>query len=328
MVDGPTHSTDRRSESSADQVLPAPYTAVDAERLISAAFSGLRIESLRQFGAGWANVVWIVNEESTPTLFRFPKSSRVAAGTRKELRLLPEMRAAMPTPLPDYRYAAPDGAPGFPHPFGGYPLLPGCPLAEADCGATATLAAAVGRFIGALQAFPVERALELGVPGGTADDWRREYDCWYGATRPLLVEPLTPRELTTVDHVVTAFLSDERHFRFRPVLIHRDLGPDHLLVDPATGDLTGVIDFEDASIGDPAFDFTGVLRSLPTALSAYDGQVDETFLGRIRFYQFIVPLHEVRYGSETRSAEHVANGLSALRARLDQKGVDSDEPER
>jgi aminoglycoside phosphotransferase (APT) family kinase protein len=313
MANGPT--------SSADVVLPAPTTAVDAERLISAAFPGLRIDSLRQFGAGWANVVWIVNEGSAPTLFRLPKTSQVAARTRKELQLLPELRAAISTPLPDYRYAAPDGAPGFPHPFGGYPLLPGCPLADADCDATPALAVAVGRFIGALQAFPIERALELGVPGGTADDWRREYDRWYSATRPLLVEPLTPRELATVDRTVAAFLTDERHFRFRPVLAHRDLGPDHLLIDPATGDLTGIIDFEDASIGDPAFDFTGVLRPLPAALSAYAGQVDETFLERVRFYQFIVPLHEVRYGREIGSPEHVANGLSALRMRLDEKGV-------
>jgi aminoglycoside 2''-phosphotransferase len=312
---------DRRSESIPDRVLPAPITSVDAERLISAAFPEFCIESVRQFGAGWANVVWVVNEGLTPTLFRFPKTSRVAAATRRELRLLPKLRAAIPTPLPDYRYAAPDGAPSFPYPFGGYPLLPGCPLAEADCGVTSALAAAVGRFIGALQAFPAEQARELGVPGGTGDDWRHEYDCWYGATRPLLVELLTPHELMAVDRVVSSFLTDERHFRFRPVLIHRDLGPDHLLVDTSTGDLTGVIDFEDASIGDPAFDFTGVLRPLPAALSAYEGQVDETFLERVRFYQFVVPLHEVRYGSEIGSPEHVANGLSALRIRLDEKGV-------
>lgn len=319
MADVPARDDDQCGESAADRILPAPTTSVAAERLISAAFPTLRIESIRQFGAGWANVVWIANEGSAPTLFRFPKTSRVAVGTRKELQLLPELRAALSTPVPDYRYAAPDGAPGFPHPFGGYPLLPGCPLAEADCVATPAVAAAVGCFIGALQAFPVERARELGVPGGTADDWCSEYDCWYGATRPLLVELLTPHELMAVDRVVSAFLTDERHFRFRPVLTHRDLGPDHLLVDPATGSLTGVIDFEDTSIGDPAFDFTGILRPLPAALSAYDGPVDATFLERVRFYQFVVPLHEVRYGSEIGSPEHVASGLSALRTNLDQR---------
>ncbi len=298
--------------------LPYPTVPAEARRLIEAAFPDLPIASIRHFGEGWANVVWIVNEESEPLLFRFPKAAAATARTLKEMRLLPELAAIVPAPVPDYHYAASRGVPGFPYPFGGYPLLPGRPLAGLEKVASPALASAVGRFISALQAFPSRRAAALGVPGGTAEDWRCEYDGWYRETRPMVAEHLNPSVLAAVDRKVAAFLDDDRHFRFQPALLHRDLGPEHLLVDPATGKLTGVIDFEDATVGDPAFDFTGVVRLLPGALDAYAGARDATFLDRILFYQFVVPIHELRYGLEIGVAEHVERGradlLTGLRA--------------
>jgi phosphotransferase family enzyme len=42
-------------------------------------------------------------------------------------------------------------------------------------------------------------------------------------------------------------------------LIHNDICPDHLIVDPATGRLTGLIDFTDAVVGPPVLDFVGLI---------------------------------------------------------------------
>ena len=45
---------------------------------------------------------------------------------------------------------------------------------------------------------------------------------------------------------------------FEPVLLHADLGPDHLLV--RDGRLAGVIDWGDARVGDPALDYAWLLN--------------------------------------------------------------------
>ena len=42
----------------------------------------------------------------------------------------------------------------------------------------------------------------------------------------------------------------------RRAVIHRDFSEDHILLDPVEGRLAGVIDFTDAALGDPAFDFS------------------------------------------------------------------------
>ncbi|MHB8926136.1 MAG: phosphotransferase [Bacillota bacterium] len=97
---------------------------------------------------------------------------------------------------------------------------------------------------------------------------------------------------------------------------HRDLSADHLLVDPQTLGLTGVIDFEDAAVGDPAFDFTGLAGLGPGALDNYKGPSDAGFAERIEFYRRLVPLHELLYGIEEGLPERVAGGLLRLRRDL------------
>jgi aminoglycoside phosphotransferase (APT) family kinase protein len=58
------------------------------------------------------------------------------------------------------------------------------------------------------------------------------------------------------------------------VIVHDDLGPPHILVDESGG-LSGVIDWEDVSVGDPAGDFAWMLGERPEIgrrmLSAFGG---------------------------------------------------------
>jgi aminoglycoside phosphotransferase (APT) family kinase protein len=60
------------------------------------------------------------------------------------------------------------------------------------------------------------------------------------------------------------------------VFSHDDLGVEHVLVDPATGTVTGVIDWADAGLVDPATDCGRVLRDLgPAALAWLFPMTDE-----------------------------------------------------
>jgi aminoglycoside 2''-phosphotransferase len=65
---------------------------------------------------------------------------------------------------------------------------------------------------------------------------------------------LTPAQLADADRfyeaLPAAVICSER------ALTHRDLTEDHILLDDSGDRLAGVIDFTDAALGDPAFDFT------------------------------------------------------------------------
>ncbi len=284
---------------------------MDSERargLIRHAFPELPALSVRPFGEGWANTAFLVDDA---LLFRFPKNERVAAAVGREMALLPALgaKAGLPVPVPDYRFAAREGALDFPWPFGGYPLIPGTPLSSGPEVAPA-FAGAVGDFLTALHRFPVEQAAACGVPGGKPEAWRAEYRRWYAETRALIWPHLSLAEQQSVAAFIERFLDDDRHFRFKPVLLHHDLSPDHLLVEDAV--LTGVIDFEDAIIGDPCFDLIGVLHLGPGVLDHYRGPIDPGFFDRMRFYTRLWPLHEIRYGVESGQSEHIQRGLARL----------------
>lgn len=49
-----------------------------------------------------------------------------------------------------------------------------------------------------------------------------------------------------------SFLADERAFAYEPVLKHGDFGPSNILFERAAGQITGILDFGNSGLGDPA----------------------------------------------------------------------------
>ena len=86
------------------------------------------------------------------------------------------------------------------------------------------------------------------------------------------------------------------------VLVHGDLGAEHLLV--ADGRLSGVLDWSDAAVSDPAVDFARLLRDFGPAFldevaAAYGGPPDEGFADRVLFVARCAALEDLAYGVAT-----------------------------
>jgi aminoglycoside phosphotransferase (APT) family kinase protein len=103
---------------------------------------------------------------------------------------------------------------------------------------------------------------------------------------------------------------------FTPALVHADLAPEHLLADPVTTRLTGVIDFEDAQIGDPAIDFAGLRPEVWMAWANDRGPADPGYRHRAAFYPSLAPLHRMIYGAESGRLTHIRKGLADWRRRF------------
>src|SRR3989304_6357061 len=131
-------------------------------RAIQECFPQLEVRRIEFLAEGWDSVAWEVNEE---LIFRFPKRPAAERGLEKEIRLLPELAPPLSIPIPRFEYVS-EGCPAFPHPFVGYPKLPGVQLKALTPTPEelARLAPQLGRFLSELHSFPVERAVELGVP--------------------------------------------------------------------------------------------------------------------------------------------------------------------
>jgi aminoglycoside 2''-phosphotransferase len=275
------------------------------------------VREARPAQQGWDSLTLLVNGD---TIVRFARRPDVAARLAREAALLPRLADALPVAVPRFTLTCPDPAGGLR--FVGYPAIPGAPLSAGSIppSTRASLADQFGAFLAALHGFPVAEAIRLGAEGGTAANWRAELARLYGEVRAHVLPRLTDDdERARMESLWERYLGDDANFAFAPALIHRDLGPEHILHDPAAGRLTGVIDWGDASIGDPSQDFTGVYRTLGAAFArrvhdAYaPSTADATFWRRVRFYAAIVPFFEIIFGSLEGDEGHVAAGLAALR---------------
>jgi aminoglycoside phosphotransferase (APT) family kinase protein len=239
-------------------------------------------------------------------IVRVPRREPVRECLEFELRLLPELAPSLPVAVPRFEHVA-EGLRAV-----AYPKLPGEPV---DVGRT-PVAAALGRFLSALHVFPVEQARGLGVP---SDDlgWRERYEAF---ARGLLgrVGSMLGDDLPRAEAMLSDFLDDPSNFEFQPTLIHADLGPAHVL---ARGDeLTGIIDWSDARIGDPALDLAWGLNGTPPAfadavLAAY-GSDDASLAERALFFHRLGPWYELHYGVHFQQPAYVESGLAGIRSRL------------
>ena len=283
-----------------------PGAAVSA---IQAALPGFDVRTATPSDTGWDAFVVEVNGS---WIFRFARDENAARTFRMEAALLPHVAPVLPAPVPLYVHVVEEPAffvayrkiDGFaPRPDG-----PGLESGGRD----------LGRFLAALHAFPVEQARSLGVPGGDASDWRDEQEALVGGlTRRVL--PLLPSDMAErAAAAFRAFLDEDSNFAFEPALIHYDVGPGNLLFD-VEGRLSGVLDWSDAAIGDPAADLAWALHGAEASFAAAvraSYPADPALERRARFFHAIGPWHEVVHGQDTHNAGWIETGLEGVLSRL------------
>lgn len=198
-----------------------------------------------------------------------------------------------------------------------YPMLPGTPLLGCAAGFRArhahSLAATLGALLAALWSTPPERAAPVSDEDATPPEaWRDEaakHARGLAAELPSGVRPALGRFLAAPPPPPAA----------RRLLTHNDLGAEHVLVDPGSGRLTGVIDWSDAAIADPAKDLGLVLRDLGSealdiAMRAVGGEIGG--LGdlhpRALFYARCLALEDLAYGLERDESAYVDSATAAL----------------
>jgi aminoglycoside 2''-phosphotransferase len=102
------------------------------------------------------------------------------------------------------------------------------------------------------------------------------------------------------------------NFSYSPTLRHGDFGISSLLFDLGRGELTGVIDFSGAALGNPAVDFAGLLISyggdfLLRIQRSYP--ITTEMMARARFYIGTFALEEALFGYENGDGKALATGF-------------------
>jgi aminoglycoside 2''-phosphotransferase len=283
--------------------------------LIGKYFLTFKVRTCSAIVRGWDCLVVEVNGTY---MFRFARRPEVKRQLAKETLLLPRLAETLSVPVPNPEFICAHPEADDPA-FIGYRKIYGEPLVRGhlSCNGVSRLAQGPARFLSELHGFPLEEAKRLKVPYLEPPRWRRRYEALYRwvsrAVLPLLEAP-AQRELSLLWR---SFLDCWVGSDFLPVLVHGDLTADHILCDPSPALLTGIIDWGDATVGDAALDFAGLLYSrgpefTQQILAMYQHDVDASFWQRASFYSKIVPIHEIRFALATGEERHLESGLDLL----------------
>jgi aminoglycoside 2''-phosphotransferase len=295
-----------------------------ARAVLRAAFPEFDSSRLTAIERGWDHFVIEVDEQ---WIFRFPRRPDSEYSLEREIRVLNKLSSHLPTAVPRYEKIARPG-PGHPHLFAGYRKLGGQALEwrSLDARARERFASDLGGFLRALHAIPPGPVQDEGVPGGSPQHWWAEYRGTYRRVRTQILPLLDEVSRERILRLWARFLESDR-FQFEPVVQHRDLSGEHVLVDRESGRLRGVIDWGDCAVGDPAFDFTGFT---PISLGERDAgafvhdliervgvPVDEHFFARLDFYARISPIYGVLLGLDEDDRRRRDGSLNELVRRLE-----------
>jgi aminoglycoside 2''-phosphotransferase len=279
--------------------------ATDLRDRIAAVFPQLGARTARAIGTGWTLDTYEIDDE---WIVQLPRSDYAAERLRAQIETLPELAAELSALVPEPVYAD-TNVPAI-----AYRKLEGLPLDQAPDGLWPER---LGRFLYDLHLMPPEY---VGLRGIRAKEVREAEASDLEVFRTRVLPLLEPEEARRSDARLTAFLADDDLWRFAPCLLHGDIGPEHVLVSPE-GDLVGVLDWEELSVGDPVGDFAWLLHARPSdgerALGAYGGAPDPTFHERAAYRFFFMPFHEVLYGLDRDDPSFVASGIEGIRERAD-----------
>jgi aminoglycoside phosphotransferase (APT) family kinase protein len=273
-----------------------PDRDVEIRRLVAAHLPGYQVAAVAPAGAGLDNVAYEVNGE---LIVRFSKSAD-AGRVGREARLLAAVAEVSPLPVPRPVFT------DLGHGCVAYRKVPGAPLLDLPRSAwsahAAPIAATLGGFLTALHAVPVDRMAGLvDVDDQPLAEWRRDAAGLYATVAGRVPAAHRP--------AVEAFLASPPPDSGHPLVFsHNDLGIEHVLVDPAGWTVTGVIDWGDAAIVDPAYDVGLLYRDLgPPALDAYPDGVE-----RAVFYARCSVFEDLAYGLETGQERYLDKSVAAM----------------
>jgi len=194
---------------------------------------------------------FVILEVNQSWMFRFPRNSASSAAMKIETNFLSEFGPVSPLPVPARNYIS-DG-------FVGYRKIQGEQLsfalfANLSKSARARVAQQLGNFLSALHNFPVEKAANIGI----AHAWNGLHH----QTGRYFLEHVAPKLSSTARKNSVPLMESLLAEEFEGKIIHGDFYlPDHVFYNEGKQELSGVIDFGDVTIYDPAHDWQCVVET-------------------------------------------------------------------
>ena len=264
---------------------PNPPLSLDAAAtLIRQSFPTVDAAGLQSLGSSWLYDVFLTADG---WVFQFPRTDWSGSNFEPQARIHQFVAEILPTQIrtPQIELLA-QPSPRFPYPVAGHRFIPGIAANMLDEELLPVFAHEVAIFLSALHSTPAPVAGAAGIHQAAPDEEaRRQWIANGVATALELRRDLDPVMDSALSWLAARTPAESSHPPLQ--LIHGDLDAQHIIVDPTTGFLVGVIDWTDTSLGDAARDFVFLVtwqgwKFAELVLRHYPRAVDREFRARLR----------------------------------------------
>lgn len=283
---------------------------------IQLVYSDFSIRDYYPNDIGQNNDVLIVNNS---WVFRFPKYENGIVNLRRETEILKFVKGFVTTPIPNPVYQSfAELKPG--KVFTGYKLIDGVPLWKESLTQVKSnelikgLASQLTDFLIELHSISEDKASE--VLNLKTSHPHIEMFKLYEKIQNKLFPYIRKDAQKEITHSFKTILNGEAFTNLKVTLIHGDFGASNILWNPETSKISGIIDFGGSGLGDPAYDFAGILSSygedfFNMCINLYPNgnEISE----RVKFYKSTFALQEALHGIENDDNQAFENGIKDYR---------------
>lgn len=275
-------------------------------KIVRKTFPDISDEKIQIFDDGWDYIVIVVNNELT---FRFPRRENYARTLPIEVSFLNLFADKSPIRVPKLIYQK-DKKSGISYVT--YDFIPGVQFTKSISETFSkeellTIAQQLGSFLTVVHSFPIEEAKQLGIKQiDSFGSWKKRLTKIKKEVFPYI----DGNEQQWIITMFENFLETIAKVPIKSVFIHSDIMPEHIIIDPKTHTLSGIIDFGDIEIADPAYDFTFLARYgqdfLNESYKSYALPRGQTFKERRQFYEDSSAVTNLEHSLELRDKERIA----------------------
>lgn len=260
---------------------------------------------------GQFNDVLFINDD---LLFRFPRYEESLNDFLQEIKVLQRLQDHVSLPLPNPIYFS-SGTKAVGKVFMGYRTLAGKPLFRKELNAIrdeATLESFARQLTSFLHGLhhlsPAALGLDLPVRDPCA-----KFKTFFLEVEEHLFSFMRPEARDTVTGHFEHYFNDTSLHEYQPSLIHGDFGGSNILFEH--DEITGIIDFSFAGLGDPAQDIAAVSTygdAFFARIRRHYPNID-SLLERANFYRGTFALQEALHGFHNNDQQAFANGMEEYR---------------
>ncbi|MEH7441432.1 aminoglycoside phosphotransferase family protein [Bacillus sp. JJ1122] len=283
-----------------------------ADRIMQV-YPELKIVKYEKNNFGQNNDVLIINDQ---LVFRFPKYDDGIRNLEREVSLLKIVEGKITAAIPSPIYTSLDIKQAG-KVFAGYRLLEGKPMWKRDLKGVPhrglkKLASQLVSFLINLHSIPIA-ALHPVIQQDEKNPLS-EIKILLARLQNKVYPYMSNSSKETVSFAFESFFEKEKSRDIKTTLIHGDFGASNILWKVEKIEISGIIDFGASGLGDPAYDFAGLLSSygeefFEQCIRLYPG--GEEIKERVMFYKSTFALQEALHGIENNDEQAFKNGIKA-----------------